>query len=62
MMERFPPMQPMSARDLTQDSVSRSLFRMTAPMMVGVSSSILVSMLEIGFIGKLGTVPLAGSR
>jgi putative MATE family efflux protein len=59
MMERFPPMQPMSARDLTQDSVSRSLFRMTAPMMVGVSSSILVSMLEIGFIGKLGTVPLA---
>jgi hypothetical protein len=28
-------------------------------MMVGVSSSIVVSMVEIGFIGQLGTLPLA---
>ena len=45
----------MSARDLTQGPVAGSLFRLTAPMMMGVSSNILVSMLEIGFIGQLGT-------
>jgi len=45
----------MSARDLTQGPVATSLFRLTAPMMLGVSSTILVSMLEIGFIGQLGT-------
>ena len=45
----------MSARDLTQGPVATSLFRLTAPMMLGVSSSILVSMIEIGFIGQLGT-------
>jgi putative MATE family efflux protein len=52
-------MPAMSSRDLTQDSVPRSLFRLTAPMMIGVSSSILVSMLEIAFIGQLGTQQLA---
>lgn len=49
----------MNARDLTQGPVAGSLFRLTAPMMLGVSSSILVSMLEIGFIGQLGTDQLA---
>ena len=49
----------MSSRDLTQGPVGPTLFKLTAPMMVGVSSSILVSMLEIGFIGQLGTRPLA---
>ncbi len=49
----------MSAKDLTQGPVGPSLFKLTAPMMAGVSSSILVSMLEIGFIGQLGTQPLA---
>jgi putative MATE family efflux protein len=49
----------MSARDLTQGSVATSLFRLTAPMMLGVSSSILVSMIEIGFIGQLGTEHVA---
>ena len=49
----------MSARDLTQGSVANSLFRLTAPMMLGVSSSILVSMIEIGFIGQLGTEHVA---
>jgi len=52
-------MLAMSSRDLTKDSVPRSLFRLTAPMMIGVSSSILVSMLEIAFIGQLGTLQLA---
>ncbi|MEZ5559348.1 MAG: MATE family efflux transporter [Pseudomonadales bacterium] len=49
----------MSARDLTQGPVPASLFRLTAPMMMGVSSNILVSMLEIGFIGQLGTEQIA---
>jgi putative MATE family efflux protein len=49
----------MSARDLTQGPVAGSLFRLTAPMMIGVSSNILVSMLEIGFIGQLGTEQVA---
>ncbi|MEQ8858632.1 MAG: MATE family efflux transporter [Pseudomonadales bacterium] len=49
----------MSARDLTQGPVAGSLFRLTAPMMMGVSSNILVSMLEIGFIGQLGTGQVA---
>ncbi len=49
----------MSTRDLTQGPVTGSLFRLTAPMMMGVSSSILVSMLEIGFIGQLGRSEVA---
>lgn len=49
----------MSARDLTQGPVAGSLFRLTAPMMMGVSSNILVSMVEIGFIGQLGTEQVA---
>jgi putative MATE family efflux protein len=45
--------------DLTQGPVATSLFRLTAPMMLGVSSSIVVAMLEIGFIGQLGTESVA---
>ena len=52
-MERPP------GQDLTQGPVGRSLFRLTAPMMLAVSSSIVVQMLEIGFIGQLGTAQLA---
>lgn len=49
----------MSSRDLTQGAVPRSLFNLTAPMMLAVSSNILVQMLEIGFIGQLGTAEVA---
>lgn len=49
----------MSALNLTQGSVPGSLFRLTAPMMVAVSSNILVSMLEMGFIGQLSTKHVA---
>ena len=49
----------MSAHDLTQGRVSGSLARLTAPMMAGVSSSILVQMLELGFIGQLSTAHVA---
>ncbi|MEM9743794.1 MAG: MATE family efflux transporter [Pseudomonadota bacterium] len=49
----------MAARDLTQGGVAGSLFRLTAPMMLAVSSSIVVQMIEIGFIGQLGTAELA---
>ena len=49
----------MPQTDLTQGPVAKSLFKLTAPMIVGISSNILVSMLEIGFIGQLGTQPVA---
>ena len=49
----------MSQRDLTQGPVGRTLFALTAPMMVAVSSSILVQVIEIGFIGQLGTDQVA---
>jgi len=52
-------MQRPPGQDLTQGPVGRSLFRLTAPMMLAVSSSIIVQMLEIGFIGQLGTAQLA---
>lgn len=49
----------MSSRDLTQGAVPASLFKLTAPMMAGISANITVAMLEIGFIGQLGTQHLA---
>lgn len=49
----------MSSTDLTQGAVPVSLFKLTAPMMAGISANIMVSMLEIGFIGQLGTQHLA---
>jgi putative MATE family efflux protein len=49
----------MSQKDLTQGPVAASLFKLTAPMIMGVSSSILVQALEIGFIGQLGTESVA---
>lgn len=49
----------MSHQDLTQGSVPKSLARLTAPMVMGVSSSILVQTLELGFIGQLGTEYIA---
>ena len=45
--------------DLTQGHVSISLARLTAPMMMGVSSTILVQVLEMGFIGQLSTAHVA---
>ncbi len=48
-----------AGQDLTQGPVARSLLRLTAPMMLAVSSSIIVQMLEIGFIGQLGTAQIA---
>lgn len=49
----------MSQKDLTQGSVPISLAKLTAPMMMGVSSSILVQTLEMGFIGQLSTQHVA---
>ncbi len=49
----------MSSRDLTQGPVPLSLFKLTAPMMAGISANILVGVLEIGFIGQLSTQHLA---
>ena len=49
----------MAQHDLTQGSVRLSLYRLTAPMMLGVASSILVQTLEMGFIGQLSTEHVA---
>ena len=45
----------MAQKDLTKGHVPVTLFYLTAPMIMGVSSSILVQALEIGFIGQLST-------
>ncbi len=45
----------MAQRDLTQGSVPLSLFKLTAPMTLGIAATILVQTLEMGFIGQLGT-------
>lgn len=52
-------MQRKPGQDLTQGPVAKSLLRLTAPMILAVSSSILVQVLEIGFIGQLGTAQIA---
>ena len=52
-------MQRKPGQDLTQGPVAASLFRLTAPMMLAVSSSIIVQVIEIGFIGQLGTAQIA---
>ena len=49
----------MSQRDLTQGAVPLSLFKLTAPMIMGVGSTIFVQALEIGFIGQLSTEHVA---
>ncbi|NOX51151.1 MAG: MATE family efflux transporter [Gammaproteobacteria bacterium] len=49
----------MSKNDLTQGSVPIALAKLTAPMVMGVSSSILVQTLEMGFIGQLSTQHVA---
>ena len=45
-----------ATNDLTRGPVAASLFRLTAPMMVAVSTSIVVQMIEVGFIGAVTTV------
>lgn len=49
----------MAMKDLTKGPVTVSLFQLTLPMLIAVSSNILVSMFEIGFIGQLGTAEVA---
>lgn len=49
----------MSQKDLTQGHVPVALAKLTAPAVMGVSSSILVQTLELGFIGQLGTLHVA---
>lgn len=52
-------MPPSAKNDLTQGPVARTLFLLSAPMMMGVSSSILVQAFEMYFIGQLGTKEIA---
>ena len=51
------PLSP--TNDLTQGPVPTTLLRLSAPMMLGVSSSILVQMFEMYFIAQLGTLEIA---
>ena len=51
-------MQRASLTD-SQISVTTSLSRLTAPMMLGVSSTIVVQTLEMGFLGQLGHSSIA---
>ena len=46
-------------KDLTDGDVGRTLLLLSAPMMLGVSSNILAQMVEISFIGQLGTKEIA---
>ncbi len=49
----------MSQNDLTQGSVPSALAKLTAPMVMGVSSMILVQTIEMAFIGQLSTQHVA---
>lgn len=49
----------MSQKDLTRGPTPLVLAKLTAPMVMGVSSSILVQTLELGFIGQLSTQHVA---
>ena len=49
----------MSQKDLTQGNAPIALAKLTAPAVMGVSSSILVQTLELGFIGQLSTQHVA---
>ncbi|MEL6546770.1 MAG: MATE family efflux transporter, partial [Myxococcota bacterium] len=48
-----------SSRSLTEGPVSRALFRLAAPMVVGVIAVLSVSLVDTYFVGKLGTDALA---
>ncbi|MCZ6889193.1 MAG: MATE family efflux transporter [Gammaproteobacteria bacterium] len=45
--------------DLTQGSIARHLVRLTIPMFLGISSMIVASMIEMIYIGWIGTLELA---
>lgn len=44
---------------LTYGSVPRGLFRLTLPMILGISSNLIASLVEIWYLGQLGTKELA---
>lgn len=49
----------MTTADLTRDSLGRTLFRMTWPMLFGVMSLLGFQLVDSAFIGQLGLGPLA---
>ncbi len=48
-----------SSRSLTEGPVSGALFRLAAPMVVGVTAVLSVSLVDTYFVGRLGTEALA---
>lgn len=47
------------ASDLTQGAISSWLYRLTAPMVLGILSIFLFNLVDTYFISLLGTEPLA---
>lgn len=46
-------------RDLTQGSIASTLYKLTAPMVMGILAIFLFNLVDMYFIGLLGTEPLA---
>lgn len=47
------------SRDLTQGPIANTLYKLTAPMVVGIFAIFLFNLVDMYFIGLLGTEPLA---
>lgn len=47
-----------ASRDLTQGSISKTLFSLAGPMMLGIVAMVSVSIIDTYFVGKLGTQEL----
>lgn len=54
----MPEDKPVSAR-LTEGPVGRGLMRLTAPMILGITSNLFAGLLEAWYLGKVGTLELA---
>ncbi len=54
----MPPVAEIKPR-LTSGSVGSGLLRLTVPMILGISSSIIAGLVETWYLGQLGTIELA---
>jgi putative MATE family efflux protein len=52
--------RPMSNVDLLEGSVSRTLTKLTVPLVIGLFSSVIVYVVDIYFVSRLGVTALAG--
>ncbi|MCB1692881.1 MAG: MATE family efflux transporter [Pseudomonadales bacterium] len=54
----MPPRKTVTAR-LTEGPVGRGLLRLTAPMVLGITSNLLAGLMEAFYLGRVGTLELA---